>query len=239
MVSIRRVPTAPPLAIATEAVSPTGARPAALTSWSKRALDISFAIILLILTSPIWFVAALLIKTTSPGPVLFRQERIGVRGERFTCFKFRTMHHGASDAAHRELVARMLRDGASDEDEGGARTYKLNGDSRVIAAARWMRRTSLDELPQLINVLRGEMSLVGPRPPLPYEVEDYEDWQRERLSVRPGITGLWQVSGRNRLSYREMCALDVQYIRSWGIAMDLMIILSTPWVMFIDQGGAE
>ncbi len=216
-----------------------GARPAALTSLSKRVLDISFAIILLVITSPIWFVAALLIKATSPGPILFRQERIGVRGEPFTCYKFRTMHHGASDEAHRELVASMLREGSADPDAGDSRTYKLNGDHRVIGAARWMRRTSLDELPQIINVLRGEMSIVGPRPPLPYEVEDYEDWQRERLSVRPGITGLWQVSGRNRLSYQEMCALDVKYIRSWGLAMDLMIILSTPWVMFVDQGGAE
>jgi len=210
----------------------------ALTSLTKRGLDIGLAVVLLVISSPIWLVAAILIKLTSPGPILFRQERVGARGAIFTCLKFRTMHHGASDEAHRELVSRMLST-RERSTTGDGQPYKVNGDSRVIPVGRWLRRTSLDELPQLINVIRGEMSIVGPRPPLAYEVDSYEDWQRERLGVRPGITGLWQVSGRNRLSYHEMVALDIEYIRSWSIATDLLIMISTPWVMFIDRGGAS
>jgi lipopolysaccharide/colanic/teichoic acid biosynthesis glycosyltransferase len=234
LTTLRRVRVAspsPPQA----ATEPTAERPAALASAAKRALDVALASVLLVASVPIWLVAALIIRTSSPGPVLFRQERLGVGATPFTCYKFRTMHHGASDGPHRALVAAML----SSRDSSEAGHYKLNSDDRIIGAMRWMRRTSLDEIPQLINVLRGEMSIVGPRPPLPYEVEQYEPWQFERLHVRPGITGLWQVSGRNRLSYREMCALDVKYVRDWNFTSDLMIILSTPWVMFVDRGGAE
>jgi lipopolysaccharide/colanic/teichoic acid biosynthesis glycosyltransferase len=152
------------------------------------------------------------------------------------------MHHGVSDSPHRALIEQLLSDDVTRADAGTAtkRVYKLNGDPRIIGGVgRWLRRTSLDELPQLVNVLRGEMSIVGPRPPLRYEVERYEDWQHDRLAVRPGITGLWQVSGRNRLTYNEMCKLDVQYIERWSIAVDLLIMLSTPWVMFGDRGGAS
>jgi lipopolysaccharide/colanic/teichoic acid biosynthesis glycosyltransferase len=118
-------------------------------------------------------------------------------------------------------------------------SYKLPRDQRVTAIGRILRKLSLDEVPQLINVLRGEMSIVGPRPPLRYEVENYEPWQLGRLAVRPGITGLWQVSGRNRLSFAEMCELDLQYIRSWSLRSDLSIMVRTPWVMLVDAGGAE
>lgn len=239
MVSLRRARLAPPLPSPAEPVPVTSARPAALTSVTKRVLDVILAIILIALTSPILLVAALLIKVTSPGPILFRQERIGVSGVPFTCYKFRTMHHGASDQAHRSLVLGMLISGATSADGGDGQPYKLNGDHRVIPVGRWMRRSSIDELPQLINVLRGEMSIVGPRPPVPYEVDGYEEWQMERLTVRPGITGLWQVSGRNRLTYNEMCVLDIAYLRNWSVATDLRIMLSTPWVMFIDGGGAS
>jgi lipopolysaccharide/colanic/teichoic acid biosynthesis glycosyltransferase len=230
--------------VASPPITPAGAgpllddQPVALTSVSKRALDVTVAIVLLILTSPIWLVAAILIRMTSPGPILFRQERIGVGGVPFTCYKFRTMRHGSSDRAHRDLVVRMLsrEDGAG---AGNGQPHKLNGDHRIIRVGHWMRRTSVDELPQLINVLRGEMSIVGPRPPLAYEVDRYQHWQRERLTVRPGITGLWQVSGRNRLTYNQMCGLDVAYIRAWSLAGDLKIMLRTPWVMFVDRGGAS
>ncbi len=209
-------------------------------SATKRTLDVVIAALLMILTSPIWLVASVLIKATSPGPVLFRQQRIGAGGAAFTCFKFRTMHDGVSEEAHRELVTRMLVNGEiSAAGDRKGQPYKVNGDSRVIAVGRWMRRSSLDELPQLINVLRGEMSIVGPRPALAYEIENYDDWQRERLSVRPGITGLWQVSGRNRLTYTEMCVLDIRYIHQWSVAADLLIMLRTPWVMFVDGGGAS
>ncbi|MEO7296116.1 MAG: sugar transferase, partial [Candidatus Limnocylindria bacterium] len=163
MVSLRRVRLAPPLSQPAEAGSVIRARPAALTSVSKRALDIIFAIILLVLTSPVWLIAAVLIKATSPGPILFRQQRIGVDGVPFTCYKFRTMHNGVSDNVHRLLVVGMLMTGARSTDAQDAQLYKVNGDHRVIRVGRWMRRTSLDELPQLINVLRGEMSIVGPR----------------------------------------------------------------------------
>jgi lipopolysaccharide/colanic/teichoic acid biosynthesis glycosyltransferase len=215
----------------------THAPPRALSAFSKRFTDVLVATILLIFSSPIWLIAALFIGLSSDGPILFRQERIGAGGKRFTCYKFRTMHAGASDQAHRDLVLGMLsRDDRSSDQSKAA--YKLVDDPRVIRSCRWLRKTSLDELPQLINVLRGEMSMVGPRPPLPYEVERYDQWQLERLAVRPGITGLWQVSGRNRLTYNEMCALDINYIRAWTWMTDIAIMAITPWVMFVDGGGA-
>lgn len=215
----------------------THAPPSASVVLSKRVTDVLVATILLVVSSPIWLVAAVIIRLSSPGPVLFRQERVGADGTRFTCYKFRTMHHGAADQRHREFVVGMLQRG--ERSEGTTAGYKLAGDPRVIRSCRWLRKTSLDELPQLINVVRGEMSMVGPRPPLPYEVEHYREWQMERLTVRPGITGLWQISGRNRLTYDEMCALDIHYIRSWSFTTDLAIMAVTPWVMFVDGGGAE
>lgn len=238
MTSVRRARLAPP-ATPMVTLRPVDLdRPAALTSVTKRVLDIALAIFLLVMSSPIWIVALATIKVASPGPVLFRQRRVGLDGEAFTCLKFRTMHHGASEDAHERLVTGMIRQRKTSAG-GAARPFKLDGDSRIISAVRWLRATSLDEIPQLINVLRGDMSIVGPRPPLPYEVAHYEDWQMERLSVRPGITGLWQVSGRNHLTYNEMCSMDVRYIRTWSISTDLMIIISTPWVMFVDHGGAS
>jgi lipopolysaccharide/colanic/teichoic acid biosynthesis glycosyltransferase len=242
MVTLRRVRLEPPSLLPLEQGGLRAVRQRALTSHRKRALDIVVSLVLLVLTSPVWLAAAILIKIASPGPILFRQERIGVNGEPFVCLKFRTMHHGVSDSPHRALIEQLLSDEVSRADAGTEtkRVYKLNGDPRIIGGVgRWLRRTSLDELPQLVNVLRGEMSIVGPRPPLRYEVERYEDWQHDRLAVRPGITGLWQVSGRNRLTYNEMCKLDVQYIQRWSIAVDLLIMLSTPWVMFGDRGGAS
>jgi lipopolysaccharide/colanic/teichoic acid biosynthesis glycosyltransferase len=230
-----RVPPATPIAPAEMALD--GQLPAALTSATKRALDVVAASLLIVLSSPVWLVAAALISLASPGPILFRQERIGVGGRPFACLKFRTMQHGVSDEAHRSLISRMLNP-EPDVDPDDA-PYKLADDARVVPATRWLRKLSLDELPQLINVLRGEMSVVGPRPPLPYEVDKYAAWQLERLSVKPGITGLWQVSGRNRLSYKEMCALDIQYVRSWSLWLDLRIMASTPWVMFVDHGAAS
>jgi lipopolysaccharide/colanic/teichoic acid biosynthesis glycosyltransferase len=239
MVSLRRAQLAPPISTTPEFPAPGRPRPVALASPAKRALDIVFSVVLLTITSPIWLVAAVLIKATSPGPVLFRQQRVGVGGRTFTCYKFRTMHHGASDEPHRELVTRMLSVVGSPSRAADGRPYKLHGDHRVIGVGRWLRHTSLDELPQLLNVLRGEMSIVGPRPAVPYEVDHYEDWQYERLAVRPGITGLWQVSGRNRLTFQEMCTLDIQYIHGWSLSRDLLIMLRTPWVMFVDGGGAS
>jgi lipopolysaccharide/colanic/teichoic acid biosynthesis glycosyltransferase len=235
MTTLRRVRLGPQPAVPVERSLASPTPPAALTSRSKRALDVVAAMLLLALSSPIWLCAAVIIRLTSPGPILFRQQRIGVDGAPFTVLKFRTMHHGASDEAHRQLVTKMIREGGMAD----GTPYKLNGDKRIIEGVRWLRSTSLDELPQLVNVLRGEMSLVGPRPPLPYEVEHYEERQRERLSVRPGITGLWQVSGRNRLTFQEMCALDRAYIDNRSLWSDVKIMLMTPWVMFVDHGGAS
>jgi lipopolysaccharide/colanic/teichoic acid biosynthesis glycosyltransferase len=143
------------------------------------------------------------------------------------------MRHGASDTAHRELIRRLQADEAPD-----GPVYKLVNDDRVTRVGRWLRRTSLDELPQLFNVLRGEMSLVGPRPPVPYEFEGYDHWQFDRLQVKPGMTGLWQVSGRSRVSFRQMCELDVEYVRRWSLWLDLQILLKTLPVVLFNSGRA-
>jgi lipopolysaccharide/colanic/teichoic acid biosynthesis glycosyltransferase len=212
--------------------------PAALTSISKRALDLVAATLLLLIFSPIWLVVAIVIKVTSPGPVIFRQQRIGAGGVPFTVLKFRTMRHGSPDDAHRDFVTRFILGEVSDDQHPDGAAYKLNGDARITSVGRMLRKLSIDEVPQLLNVIRGDMSLVGPRPPLAYEVDHYEPWQLERLTVRPGITGLWQVSGRNRLTHDQMCKLDIEYVRSWSLAKDLQIMVRTPWVMLVDGGGA-
>ena len=207
----------------------------------KRAVDLVGATAGLLVAAPLFAIFAVAIRLDSRGPVFFRQERVGTGGRRFRVLKFRTMANGASDAAHRELVHRML---SGDEEttaqggSGGRRVYKLLRDDRVTRVGRLLRRTSLDELPQLINVLRGQMSLVGPRPPLAYEMEAYAHWQFDRLQVRPGITGLWQVSGRNLLTYRRMCELDIEYVRRWSLLLDLRILLRTIPVVLFNSGRA-
>ena len=207
----------------------------------KRGVDLIGAAVGLTLTAPLMLLVAIAVKLDSPGPVLFRQERIGTGGRRFRVWKFRTMRDGVSDAAHRELISRMLNgreSEAADRSHGGKPVYKLVNDERVTAFGRFLRRTSLDELPQLFNVLRGEMSLVGPRPPLPYEFQAYDHWQFDRLRVKPGITGLWQVSGRNQLTYRQMCELDVEYVRRWSLWLDFLILLRTIPVVVFNSGKA-
>ncbi len=207
----------------------------------KRAVDIAGAAVLTVLTAPLMLVIAIAIRLDSRGSIFFRQERIGTGGHRFRVFKFRTMVDGASDAVHRDLVKRMLAgDEASTAEDGagGLRVYKLLRDDRVTRVGRLLRRTSLDELPQLFNVLLGQMSLVGPRPPLPYEIEAYAFWQYDRLQVRPGITGLWQVSGRNLLTYRQMCELDISYVQRWSLWLDLKILLKTVPVVLFNSGRA-
>jgi len=207
----------------------------------KRVVDLVGASLLLILAAPVMALVALAIKLDSPGPVFFGQERIGSGGRRFRVLKFRTMYDGVSDAAHRELVTKMLQgeDGGSAQvGPEGEQVFKLVNDQRITRVGRFLRRASLDELPQLFNVVRGEMSLVGPRPPLPYEFDQYEHWQFHRLQVRPGITGLWQVSGRNRLTYRQMCELDLAYIRAWSLWLDIQILFKTVPVVLSNSGRA-
>jgi exopolysaccharide biosynthesis polyprenyl glycosylphosphotransferase len=191
----------------------------------KRIVDVALSATALALISPLWGVIALAIKLDSPGPVLFRQERIGLRGRPFTLFKFRSMRVDAEEqlAKLREL------------NEASGPLFKVRDDPRRTRVGRFIRRTSLDELPQLINVLRGEMSIVGPRPGLASEVAQYQDWHRKRLAVVPGITGLWQVSGRSELTFDEMVMLDIYYAENWSLGLDLRIMIRTvPQLIFGD-----
>jgi len=193
----------------------------------KRLVDVMVASALLVALSVVLLVCAVAIRLDSPGPVFFRQRRVGERGRPFTMLKFRTMRVDADQATHREYAASFIRGQASRQGAGGAEVYKLVRDHRVTRVGRWLRRTSLDELPQLFNVLKGEMSLVGPRPPIPYEVEHYQPTHKQRLAVTPGITGLWQVRGRSNTTFEEMVALDLEYIRRRSLILDLRILLAT------------
>jgi lipopolysaccharide/colanic/teichoic acid biosynthesis glycosyltransferase len=190
-----------------------------------RAIDLIGAVLALLITLPIMVVAAIAVGVTSKGPVLFRQERVGRSGDRFSMLKFRTMRSGADAAPHRRYVASLIRGQA--QEQGDAGLYKLVDDERVTSVGRALRRLSIDELPQLLNVVIGDMRLVGPRPALSFEVDLYEDWQLRRLSVKPGMTGLWQVSGRSRLTYQDMVRLDLSYIDSWSPLQDIRILLRT------------
>jgi len=196
----------------------------------KRAVDVVGSATLLLLCSPILLVVAAVVKLTSKGPVFFRQERVGQHGRTFTFLKFRSMHENNDHSEHKEFVRKLIHEpiGIHATGKNGERIYKMTNDKRVTAVGKWIRRSSLDELPQLFNVLRGDMSLVGPRPPIPYEVDFYQDWHRRRLDVKPGITGLWQVSGRSRLKFDEMVRLDIHYVSTWTPWLDLKILLKTP-----------
>jgi lipopolysaccharide/colanic/teichoic acid biosynthesis glycosyltransferase len=200
----------------------------------KRAMDVGGSLFALIAFAPLWLAIALAIKLTSKGPVLFRQRRIGQHGASFTFLKFRSMRVGNDASTHKEYVQQLIAGKAERHptNGNGGGVYKITKDSRVTPVGAFLRRTSLDELPQFINVLRGEMSLVGPRPPVPYEVEAYDFWHRRRvLEAKPGITGLWQVSGRSRVKFDDMVRLDLQYAQNWSPWMDLKIILRTPGAM--------
>jgi exopolysaccharide biosynthesis polyprenyl glycosylphosphotransferase len=189
----------------------------------KRAGDLFVATVALGVAAPVMLAAALAVRLSSPGPVLFRQERVGMDGRCFRMLKFRTMAVGADSRAHERYVAGLIAGGS----RADGRLNKLVDDPRVTPVGRVLRRFSIDELPQLLNVVKGDMSLVGPRPALPYEVARYEDWHRRRLEMRPGVTGLWQVSGRSRLTFEEMIHLDVHYIENWTPLCDLKIVLRT------------
>jgi len=193
----------------------------------KRALDVVGSATALVLLSPLWAIAALAIRLDSPGPVLFRQVRIGRRGTPFVMFKFRSMRVDTDDTIHRHYVEALISDGTAADESGGTQYFKLRNDPRVTPVGRFLRKTSMDELPQLLNVLRGEMSLVGPRPPLLYEVEQYRPWQRGRLAAKPGITGFWQVYGRSRVTFNEMVRMDLAYIERASYLLDLRLLLLT------------
>ena len=199
---------------------------------TKRAFDIIIALFALAILSPLWLIVALLIKLDSKGPVFYKQERVGMDGRLFLFYKFRTMLAGADDSSHREYLKQYIAgDDATNLGDEAKPVFKLRGDARVTRLGGVLRRLSFDELPQLFNVLGGDMSIVGPRPPIAYEVEAYELWHRKRLDMKPGLTGLWQVSGRNRLPFEEMVRLDLFYIENWSMLLDLKIILRTFPVM--------
>jgi exopolysaccharide biosynthesis polyprenyl glycosylphosphotransferase len=194
---------------------------------AKRACDVLISGLGLLVLLPLFAVVAAAIKLTSPGPVVFRQERVGLRGRPFTLLKFRTMCAGA------DLMLEDLRE----RNEADGPLFKLRQDPRVTRVGAVLRRYSIDELPQLWNVLKGEMSLVGPRPPLAGEVALYEEWQHDRLEVRPGITGLWQVSGRSELSFEDYVRLDLFYVENWSIAYDLFILSKTVPLLVSTRGA--
>jgi lipopolysaccharide/colanic/teichoic acid biosynthesis glycosyltransferase len=193
----------------------------------KRMTDIAFAVALIILMLPVFGIIAGMIKSVSRGPVLYRQERIGFRGRRFSFLKFRTMEAAKTDSCHKQYLQHLI---ACSEGTCPPPMKKLDAcNPHIIPLGRFLRSTCLDELPQLVNVVRGEMSLVGPRPPIPYEVTAYRPWHSSRFNCLPGMTGLWQVSGKNRLSFREMVRMDIRYaqrITFWG---DLAILIKTPF----------
>jgi len=203
----------------------------------KRLVDLFGTAILIILTSPLMIIAALLVKLTSKGPILYRQERVGL-DKNFIFYKFRTMKteysvgedYGGKKA--QKMFAKL-----SKYNEADGPIFKLKNDPRLTTIGRLLRKTSLDELPQFFNVLRGNMSLIGPRPPIPEEVEKYTNWQRRRLGVKPGITGLWQVSGRSELSFDEWVKLDAFYIENWSLWLDFQIFLKTIWVVIGGRGA--
>ncbi len=206
----------------------------------KRAIDIVGSLIALIVGTPLFVLIAILIKITSRGPILFRQERIGQHGQSFEFLKFRSMHADNDPTIHKQYVRELISGKAQSHlsDRTGKTVYKLTRDPRITRVGAFLRRTSLDELPQFINVLKGEMSLVGPRPPLPYEVEAYDLWHRRRLlEAKPGITGLWQVSGRSRITFDDMVRLDLHYARSWTLWLDIKIILRTPAAILLGEGA--
>lgn len=205
----------------------------------KRASDIAISVVVSLITLPCWLAAAIAIKLDSKGPVLFKQERIGMDGRRFLCYKFRTMAVDADENIHREAYIKNIEGhaGANAGDEDAPVFGKVKDDPRITRVGRILRQTSLDELPQMLNVIRGEMSVVGPRPPIPYEVEEYDIWHRKRLDMKPGITGLWQVSGRNRLTFDEMVRVDIYYIENWSLMLDLKIIFLTLPAMIRGDGA--
>ena len=206
----------------------------------KRAMDIAGSLMALIFFSPVFLMIAAAIKATSKGPVLFRQRRVGQYGKAFVFLKFRSMYVNNDAGVHKEYVQQLIAGKAQKHPSDGNSegVYKLTCDPRITRVGSFLRKASLDELPQFFNVLTGEMSLVGPRPPVPYEVEAYDVWHRRRLlEAKPGITGLWQVSGRSRIKFDDMVRLDLQYARCWSPWMDIKILMRTPGAVLLGSGA--
>ena len=230
------------------AVGPLARDKRAYYYFFKRALDVTVAALALVILLPLMALIAVLIAIDSPGPIIFSQKRVG--GQRwtrdgysywqqtiFTCYKFRSMVQDADPSVHKAIVKAWVAGGAGPSDAGGA-TFKPASDPRVTRVGRILRKASLDELPQLVNVLRGEMSIVGPRPDLPYSVEIYKAWHHERLRALPGITGPWQVNGRCQVSFDDMVRADVEYVRDQSLSLDLKIMFLTIPAALSARGAA-
>jgi lipopolysaccharide/colanic/teichoic acid biosynthesis glycosyltransferase len=209
-----------------------------VSDWIKRALDVVTSVTLLLALAPLLLAVAAAVRLTSPGPILFRQLRFGQMGKPFRMLKFRTMYVDADQKRHYDFVTRFIKESGQIQAPANGQLFKLTNDPRVTPIGRILRKTSLDELPQLWNVVIGEMSLVGPRPPLPYELEHYAPWHRRRvLEAKPGITGLWQVTGRSRTTFDEMVRLDLRYARTRSLWTDLRILLRTPGAVVSGKGA--
>jgi len=204
----------------------------------RRAFDVAVAVTLILLLGPLLIAVALAVRIDSRGPALFRQRRVGHREREFTLYKFRSMRVDADPRGHKEYVTALIKGEGENPDGGRENLYKLAVDNRITPVGRWIRRWSLDELPQLFNVVKGDMTLVGPRPAIPYEVAEYPSWYRRRFAVKPGLTGYWQVSGRSERTYEEMVRLDIEYAKRRTLGLDLSILLKTPWVV-LSRKGAE
>ena len=206
----------------------------------KRATDIFVSLSLLLLLSPMLLLLSLIIKLTSKGSVLFSQTRIGYKGKEFRFIKFRSMYADSDTKVHQAYMEKLIKGKTLEINNGSQENphYKIKDDPRITPIGKILRKTSLDELPQLWNVLMGDMSLVGPRPPIPYEVKIYENWHYRRiLDVKPGVTGLWQVSGRNKTTFNEMVRLDINYVENWSLLLDLKILLKTAKAVFFAEGN--
>jgi len=204
----------------------------------KRIIDIVGSSLLLFLLAPVFVLIALVIKLDSKGPVVFQQVRVGRQGKLFRFVKFRSMYVNSNPTIHKEYITRFISHGQPATDTDASTIYKITNDPRVTRVGRMLRKTSLDELPQLWNVLCGEMSLVGPRPPLPYELKCYAVWHHRRiLEVKPGMTGLWQVTGRSRTTFNDMVRLDLRYVQQWSIWLDFKILLQTPKAVLMGDGA--
>ena len=203
----------------------------------KRTFDVVFSAFVLVFGFPFYTLIALLIKLTSNGPVLFVQERVGKDGKAFRLYKFRTMSNRNSDDAHRVFTENFIKGDMSGENGTEKKLFKIEKDPRITSIGKFLRRTGLDELPQFINVFKGEMTVVGPRPPVIYEYYHYQEWHKKRMAVKPGLTGLWQVSGRSAVPFDEMVMLDLYYIENWSLLLDSKIILRTVPVMLSGAGG--
>ena len=205
----------------------------------KRVLDIVAACMGLLVAMPFAAAIALLIKASSPGPVLFRQMRVGKDGKQFMFYKFRSMRSGNDDSEHRKYIKLFIEGNEAElkKLQGGKKLYKMTGDERVTLVGKFLRRTSLDELPQLLNVIKGEMSMVGPRPHLAYEVELYKDWHRRRLQGLPGITGWWQIHGRSRVPFDKAVEMDIWYLERQSLILDIRIMLRTVTKATVGRGA--